>query len=125
METQPKIVCLCGSVRFREHFEKVDEFFTLNGWIVVQPGCWKHEELHNSEDLDMLKKKAMLDRLHRAKIEMSDLVFLVNPEGYIGHSTCQEIDHAKFLGKPIEALENGSKNWIFGLSYDQLQELVK
>lgn len=45
--------------------------------------------------------KLMLDELHRRKIEMSHAIFVVNPDGYLGPSTSNEVWYATSLGKQV------------------------
>jgi len=47
----------------------------------------------------------MLDKIHRKKIDISDAIYVVNVDGYIGSSTKNEIEYAKNLGKEILSLE--------------------
>ena len=47
----------------------------------------------------------MLDLLHKAKIKMSDEIFVINKNRYIGDSTKSEIEYAKSLNIPIHYLE--------------------
>jgi hypothetical protein len=47
----------------------------------------------------------MFDKMHRAKIGISDAIFVVNVGGYVGNSTKGEIEYAKSLGKEIMWLE--------------------
>ena len=52
----------------------------------------------------MLKCKEQLIKLREAhfkKIELSDAIFVVNVNNYIGESTKLEIEYAKKLGKEI------------------------
>ena len=49
--------------------------------------------------------KAMLDDMHKAKIDMSDEIFVINVDGYIGDSTRSEIEYAKRTGKAVRFLE--------------------
>lgn len=42
-----------------------------------------------------------LDALHLRKIDLSDEIFVVNRDDYIGESTSKEIAYAKGLGVPI------------------------
>ena len=102
----PKTVCLCGSVCFKDDFELANEEFTLDGWIVVQPGVFKHADFHGG---DLTHKKEMLDALHKEKILQSDLVFVINPEGYIGESTKSEIEFAEKNKIEIQYLEG---DWL-------------
>lgn len=50
--------------------------------------------------------KELLGKLHRAKIDLSDVIFVVNVDGYIGESTRGEIEYAKQKGKEIMYLES-------------------
>ena len=99
-----KIVTLCGSVRFKEEFERANENFTLAGWIVLSVGCFNHEWLHRPENNAELLKDG-LDSLHKDKIAMSDMVFVLNKGGYIGKSTASEIEYAQKLGIPTYFME--------------------
>ena len=47
----------------------------------------------------------MLDDMHKAKINMSDEIFVINVGGYIGSSTRSEIEYALAIGKPVKYLE--------------------
>lgn len=97
-----KIVTLCGSTRFKEEFIKAQKEFTLKGYIVLTVGLFGHsgdDEALNDE------VKTMLDELHKTKIEMADLIYIINPNNYIGESTRKEINWAIELGKKIEYLE--------------------
>ncbi len=49
--------------------------------------------------------KAMLDDMHKRKIDMADEIFVLNVGGYIGSSTRSEIDYAEAAGKPVRYLE--------------------
>ena len=46
-----------------------------------------------------------MDELHLRKIDLADLVFVVNKGGYIGESTVREIVYAEAHGKAIDWLE--------------------
>lgn len=88
------IACICGSTRFKGEMEKANRELTMQGYIVVAPGVFAH----CGDELDD-RQKAHLDLLHLAKVEMADLVVVVNPGGYMGASTWNEVCHAKMLGK--------------------------
>ena len=45
--------------------------------------------------------KNMLDEMHRQKIDMSDEIYVINMNGYIGESTKSEIEYAKSKLKNI------------------------
>lgn len=95
---RPKIVCLCGSGRFRETFEQAEYDETLAGNIVLTIGC-------NMKDIarcpELAHHKAMLDELHLRKIDLADEILVLDVDGYIGESTAREIAYVKSLNKPI------------------------
>ena len=95
------IITLCGSIKFKNEFIKVQERLTLEGNIVFTPNFFnsiKKEEINE-------KIKKMLDEMHRQKIDMSDEIYVINLGGYIGESTKSEIEYAKAKGKKISYLE--------------------
>lgn len=97
-----KVVTLCGSTRFRDAFLEAQKRLTLAGNIVISVGLFGHagdEEVWNEG------VKEMLDDMHKRKIDMADEIFVVNVGGYIGESTCSEIDYATASGKPVRYLE--------------------
>ena len=50
--------------------------------------------------------KAMLDDMHKRKIDMADEIYVINVEGYVGESTRSEITYALTHGKKVRYLEN-------------------
>ena len=59
------------------------------------------------EDFDMESQdKKNLDELHFDKIELSDVVYILNVGDYIGESTRKELNYARELGKKIKFLED-------------------
>jgi hypothetical protein len=99
---KPKIITLCGSIRFENEFRVVNSELTLRGWVVLAPGCFNHSLLHEPKYNAELTKDG-LDQLHVAKMEMSDAIFVVDVLGYQGESTAREVswayDHAKTVYK--------------------------
>jgi hypothetical protein len=43
----------------------------------------------------------LLDVTHRKKIDLSDAIYVINVNGYIGDSTFNEIKYAKSKGKEV------------------------
>lgn len=100
------IVCLCGSTRFEDVFHEKEEEFALKGYIVLTPNCWsKKQTLSDPKTPDDKETKKDLDLLHKAKIMLADLVFVINKDGYIGPSTRSEIEFAETGHVPIAYLE--------------------
>lgn len=100
-DNPPAVVCLCGSTKFKAEFLAASRAFTLQGHVVVMPGVFGHADGGFVDG----ETKRKLDELHFRKIEMADLVYVVNPRGYIGESTKREIEYAESLGKFIKYLD--------------------
>lgn len=96
------IITLCGSIKFKDKFIKIQEKLTLEGNIVLTPNFFNNIK---KEEIDE-KTKKMLDKMHRQKIDMSDEIYIINFGGYIGESTKAEIEYAKTKGKKISYLES-------------------
>lgn len=63
------------------------------------------EVWENMDEGTLTAAKAMLDDMHKAKIDMADEIFVINVDGYIGDSTRSEIEYAKMTGKAVRFLE--------------------
>ena len=96
-----KVITLCGSTRFKEDFERVNRELTLLGNIVISVGCFGH-----SGDTFTEEQKIMLDDIHKRKIDMSDAIYVINKDGYIGASTRSEIKYAIAHGKQVILMED-------------------
>ena len=97
-----KVVTLCGSTKFKEQFLEAQKRLSLAGNIVISVGLFGHsgdEEVWNDG------VKAMLDDMHKRKIDMADGIYVINVGGYIGSSTRSEIEYARLHHKTIEYLE--------------------
>lgn len=96
-----KVVTLCGALRFWDKIQEMSERLELeNGYVVL--GIVPHV-------LDRAlteQEKKLLDELHREKIDLSDAIYVVNVDGYIGESVKKEIAYAKEMGKEVFYLEN-------------------
>lgn len=91
------IITICGSTRFKKEIEEAARNLTLQGHIVLAPCVFHHME----EEEMPTEVKIQLDNLHKQKINMSDAIFVVNVDGYIGESTYGEIDWANRMKKEI------------------------
>ena len=95
------IVTICGSSKFKDEIMKAAHDFTLQGHLVFMPCVFEH-----SDDEELTREdKVRLDNTHREKITMSDAIFVINKDGYIGESTFGEIDWADRMKKKIYFLE--------------------
>lgn len=94
---RPQVVCLCGSTRYKDAFDRANREETLAGRVVLSVGDWDRSASATT--------KALLDVLHLKKIEMADEVFVLNVGGYVGESTRREVLHAMALGRRVRWLE--------------------
>ncbi len=94
-----KIITICGSMRFKKEMIEIATKLELDGNLVIQCVYFQEEKKLTSSDLDILGK------IHYRKIEISDAIYVVNVNGYIGESTKKEIDYAHFLNKEVLFLE--------------------
>lgn len=91
------IITLCGSTKFKDEFIAMLEILTLGGWIVLLPGYYGHcARFPVSNEV-----KESLDVLHKKKIDMSDAIYVLNVDGYIGESTRSEIEYALAKNKQV------------------------
>ena len=97
-----KVITLCGSTRFKDAFLQEQKRLTLEGNIVISVGLFGHS---GDEEVWSEGTKAMLDDMHKRKIDMADEIFVINVGGYIGESTRSEIAYAKCTGKAVRYLE--------------------
>ncbi|MGM1048109.1 MAG: hypothetical protein ACQEXX_18475 [Bacillota bacterium] len=93
-----KVITLCGSTKFKEQFEQANKYLTLQGNIVITLAFFEQ-----SEGIEITKEQAELfGEIHFRKIDMSDEIFVIDVDGYIGNSTKKEIEYAIENGKMIK-----------------------
>ena len=97
-----KVITLCGSTKFKEEYIEAQKRLTLEGNIVISVGLFGHS---GDNEVWTEGTKAMLDDMHKRKIDMADEIFVINVGGYIGSSTRSEIEYAYATGKPVRYLE--------------------
>lgn len=105
-----KIVTLCGSTKFKKEFLEIQKKLTLLGYIVISVGLFGHsgdsEVWENMDEGTVTKTKSMLDDMYKRKIDLSDMIYVINVGGYIGESTRSEIEYAISTGKEVHYLES-------------------
>ena len=97
-----KVITLCGSTKFKEQYLEAQKQLTLEGNIVISVGLFGHS---GDDEVWTEGTKAMLDDMHKRKIDMADEIFVINVGGYIGESTRSEIQYAIETGKDVRYLE--------------------
>jgi hypothetical protein len=90
-----EIITLSGSTRFRDQFREIERKLTMKGKIVLPPAIYG-----KAEGLEYTPEMAKnLWELHLDKINISNGIFVIDVDGYVGDSTRKEIDYAKSKGK--------------------------
>jgi hypothetical protein len=102
--SQFPIVCLCGSSKQKEDWERCAHDLALKGYCVLNINVYLGLEKADYNKEDKLKKRLMA--IHRQKIRMSDIVAVIRKrDGDIGDHTAREIVYAKKLGKRVIFVE--------------------
>jgi hypothetical protein len=94
---RPRVVCLCGSLRFQSLFESERRRLTSRGVIVLGPEAI-------AEEPTPLEREALAE-LHLRRIDLADEVRVVSEGGYVGSATRREIAYARERGKVISSVE--------------------
>jgi len=100
MEQKPTVVALCGSTRFKRVWEETNLRESLMGRIVLSVACFPHSD---RVTLNFVQR-GVLDEVHLRKIDLADEILVLDVNGYIGESTCAEIEYAKAHGKRVRYL---------------------
>jgi 8-oxo-dGTP diphosphatase len=117
-EPEMRVVCLCGSTRHKREFLAAEEAETLQGRIVLAPVFFSHADGPALSPADIERLRA----LHRRKIEMSDEIVVISPDGRIGESTADEIAYAESLGKPVRTWDHATHGPRIGISNEPTVE---
>jgi hypothetical protein len=96
-----EIITLCGSSKFKDEYETINHLLTRRGKIVISVSYYGHADNINFTET----VKNNLDAIHKDKILLSDAIFVINKNGYIGESTKSEIEFANKHKKKIYYLE--------------------
>ncbi|MDP2926778.1 MAG: hypothetical protein Q8N65_01420 [bacterium] len=100
-----KSVVICGSKRFKAEAREFARQLKELGVVVYEPYFHSGQEEWDRLSEDYKKFIALgLTHDHFYKIQMADVIFVYNQDGYSGVSTTLEIGAAVVLGKPIYAL---------------------
>mgnify|MGYP005751016619 CR=1 FL=1 len=92
-----KVVTLCGSTRFKAQFEEANDYLTKQGYAVFSVGFFEKSEGKQVTD----EEAQLFGELHFKKIDMSDEIFVIDANSYIGESTKREIEYATVHNKKI------------------------
>ena len=91
-----KTVTICGSMKFaKEMLRKAFLLETRENMNVLQ--C-----VYNVDNLNItLAEQSALENAHYKKIEISDAIYVVDIQDYVGKQTSKEIEFAKSIGKEV------------------------
>lgn len=91
-----KTVTLCGSMRFKNEMQRIAfGLETRHNMNVLQ--C-----VYNVDNLDITPiEQASLENAHYRRIELSDAIYVVDIQGYIGNQVSKEIAFARRKGKEV------------------------
>ncbi len=98
-----KIVCICGSTRFIEEMAVAAWEMEKQGILVIGPHLLpaNYPGVQRDHQAEAEGVREVLDELHLRKIDLCDEIYVVDPGGYIGTSTKNELEYARKQGKPI------------------------
>ena len=81
MAKKYKVITLCGSTKFKDEFIKAENELTLKGNVVLSCVFLSHNSdcdiWQNMMEEQQEKIKAMLDEIHKRKIDMADEIFVL------------------------------------------------
>ena len=96
-----KVITICGSSRFKDKILEIYKELTLQGNIVFVDAIFVHADGVMLDNIDKIE----IDKIHKDKILISDAIYVVNINNYIGERTKSEIEYAKEHNKEIIYLE--------------------
>lgn len=91
-----KTVTVCGSMKFEKEMKEIAFILETKYDMNVLQCVYNEGKLNLSKD-----KIIALNSAHFKKIELSDAIYVVNIQGYIGSQVKKEIEFAQNLGKEV------------------------
>lgn len=92
-----KVVTVCGSFKFKDKIMNAAIQIELEGNVALIPIFPSNDDKESYTE----EERNLLGQMHKEKIKISDAIFVVNVDNYIGNSTKSEIELAKSLNKEI------------------------
>jgi hypothetical protein len=103
------VVAIVGSSRFKDLILEYGKKFNLQGDIAIHSDVFTGADGY---DITPEQVKLCVANGHR-RIVMCDQLFVVNPNGYIGESTREEIEYAESIGREVVYMVNPLKLKLF------------
>lgn len=91
-----KTVTLCGSMKFADEMKDIALQLEISHDMNVIQCIYNSHGVHLSDD-DMKQ----IVEAHYKKIELSDAIYVVDIDGYMGESVKKEIEFAESKGKEV------------------------
>lgn len=91
-----KTYTVCGSMRFTENMKKIAYDLEISKGYNILQCIYCEDNIVPNED-ELLK----LAEAHYRKIDLSDGIYVVNMDDYIGTSVKKEIEYAEMHGKEV------------------------
>ena len=99
-EEDDMIIAIVGSSKYKDLILEVGKIFNLGGHMAIHSDVFSHaDNFEISEDQVQICIKNGHDR-----INIADMVFVINIDKYIGDSTKEEIEYAVSNNKRVEYL---------------------
>lgn len=92
-----KIVTICDDIRFKNKMMEIAKELEISNKYIVFQCVYSNNQFSSEEE-------QILADLHYKK-KISDAIYVINVDDYIGSSTSKEIEYAKKLGKEVMYLE--------------------
>ncbi len=120
------IVCLSGSFKFIDKMLEIENLLTENGIQCLSPVPHNYRKgptpSEFTEDWNSLSEEQKMEESQRIqkeyfhqKVDPADIVYVVNPGGYIGTSVTLEIGYTYAMKKPLFAMEPIKEYTVMGL----------
>jgi len=109
-------ICISASQRFAQDIKRISEMLVASGAELLLPAVGITPEMMTPE---------MVSRLvfdHFKKIDVADIVLVINPGGYIGNSVKVEIGYAKGAGKKVIFTEATGQSELDCLANEIIEE---
>lgn len=91
-----RTVTICGSMRFKKEMQ------SIAFWLETKHNMNVLQCVFNVDDLDITPaEQVSLENAHYKRIELSDAIYVVDIQGYIGNQVSKEIEFAKSKGKEV------------------------
>lgn len=95
-----KVVTVVGSTRFKGQYEEICTDLELNGYIVLRMSTFSH---HDNIELSEHQIQDRVD-IFKEYFKLSDEVYVVSVDGYVGDHTRADIEAAKEINPDIKII---------------------